>query len=231
MVARDDTPAGHRLERRRLGAAPLGRQQTARGERAAVGALSGRGHRPGDAFQLCQAVIQRRVGGEQSRRVRVHGRIQHDPRRSALRDRAGVEHDDLVGAAAHHAEVVRDQDQAEPAPLLQLGEHGEDLALGGGVERRRRLVRDEHIRVAGDRCGDRDPLPHAAGQLVQLMRVASRDGRVQPHLPQSVLDDGANRRARHPRAATTGERAHGVGDLGAAAVHRAERGERVLEQQ
>ena len=48
----------------------------------------------------------------------------------------------------------------------------EDLRLGRDVERRRRLVGDQQLRVARERSGERDPLAHPARQLE---RVAVRD--------------------------------------------------------
>ncbi len=44
----------------------------------------------------------------------------------------------------------------------------QDLRLDGHVERRRRLVGDEQLRVAGERCGDDDALALAAGELVRI---------------------------------------------------------------
>ena len=38
---------------------------------------------------------------------------------------------------------------------------------GHRVQRAERLVHQQHVRVLGQRPGQRDPLPHAAGQLVR----------------------------------------------------------------
>ena len=53
-------------------------------------------------------------------------------------------------------------------PLLQLGDEVEDARLDGHVERRRRLVGDQEVGVAGERLGDHHPLLHAAGELVRI---------------------------------------------------------------
>ena len=50
---------------------------------------------------------------------------------------------------------------------------------GDGVERGERLVHQQQLAVLGERPGQRDPLPHAAGQLVHPLAVrARRAGRV-----------------------------------------------------
>ena len=77
-------------------------------------------------------------------------------------DRAVGEHDDAVGHA-HAREAVRDQHRGLAArQLLEALEH---LELGARVERRRRLVEDQHLRVAHVGARDRDLLPFAAGQV------------------------------------------------------------------
>ena len=48
----------------------------------------------------------------------------------------------------------------------------EDVLLNGHVERRRRLVGDQKIRLAGKRRGDHDALLHSAGELMRIMPVA-----------------------------------------------------------
>ena len=47
--------------------------------------------------------------------------------------------------------------------------HLEDLGLHGDVERRRRLVGDQHLGVVGDRHRDHHALAHAAGELVRVL--------------------------------------------------------------
>ncbi len=56
---------------------------------------------------------------------------------------------------------------AMPRSFCSADEKVEDLRLDGDVERGRRLVGDEQLRIAGDRHGDHDALVHAAGELVR----------------------------------------------------------------
>ena len=59
-------------------------------------------------------------------------------------------------------------------------QHLEDLRLDGHVQRGGRLVRDDQVRVVGDRDRDHRALAHAAGELVRerrraLLRVGDAD--------------------------------------------------------
>ena len=53
--------------------------------------------------------------------------------------------------------------------LSQPVDHLEDLRLHRDVERRRRLVGDQHLRVVGDRHRDHHALAHAARELVRIL--------------------------------------------------------------
>ena len=55
-----------------------------------------------------------------------------------------------------------------PSVVAQVDEQLEDLRLHHHVERRRRLVGEQHLRRAGERHRDRRPLPHAARELVRV---------------------------------------------------------------
>jgi hypothetical protein len=59
-------------------------------------------------------------------------------------------------------QVAREQDR-HPALLDEGAEQLEDLRDAEGVDRRRRLIEDEHIRVLDQRVGDAEALDHAAG--------------------------------------------------------------------
>ena len=82
---------------------------------------------------------------------------------------AAVHHRHLVDHLRDDAEVVRDQQDRHPEPLAQLLHQLEDLRLHGHVERRRRLVRDQELRVAGERHRDHHALAHAARELVRIV--------------------------------------------------------------
>ena len=79
-----------------------------------------------------------------------------------------------------HAEVVGDQDHRRAELALQLDDQLEDLRLDGDVERRGRLVGDQHLGIAGERHGDHGALAHAARELVRvflgaLLRLGDAD--------------------------------------------------------
>ena len=81
---------------------------------------------------------------------------------------------------------------AMPRRDLQLFQQLEDLRLDGHVERRRRLVGDQHVGIVGERHGDHDALPLAAGELVRIgvdapLRVRDL------HEPQQLDRFGARR--------------------------------------
>ena len=57
---------------------------------------------------------------------------------------------------------------AMPSSALQLGEQLQDLRLHGDVERRRRLVGDQQVRLVGERHGDHHALALPARQLVRI---------------------------------------------------------------
>ncbi len=97
-------------------------------------------------------------------------------------------------------------------------EQVEHLALGGDVERGRRLVADQHLGIARQAGGEGDPLPHAARELE---RVLLRDAERQVDLVERRAISSRPRRGRSSAAAI----------CDAAAVHRAEAGEGVLQQQ
>ena len=56
-----------------------------------------------------------------------------------------------------------------PSLALQLAQQVEDLRLDRHVERGRRLVGDQQLRLAGQRHGDHHALAHAAGELVRIV--------------------------------------------------------------
>ena len=98
----------------------------------------------------------------------VAGRSYSSSGRGELLQPAGAHHADPVGHRQRLRLVVGDEDggdaelELEPADLLaQLHPHL-------GVERRQRLVEQQHPRAQGERAGQRDPLLLAAGELVRV---------------------------------------------------------------
>ena len=62
-----------------------------------------------------------------------------------------------------------DDDQRRAEALGQILHQFEDLRLDGDVERRRRLVGDNQLRLAAQRHGDHHPLAHAARQVMGVL--------------------------------------------------------------
>ncbi len=87
--------------------------------------------------------------------------------RAALDDLAGVHHGAAVAELGHDRQVVRDEDEREAEVPAEPVEQLQDLRLHHHVERRRGLVGDQHLRVAGERHRDRRPLAHPARELVR----------------------------------------------------------------
>ena len=104
-------------------------------------------------------------GGEQLAGVVVVGVGEHLRGGALLDDPAAVHDRDVGRDVADHREVVGDEQHREAELALELADQVEHRALDRDVERRGDLVGDEHLRAAGERAGQRDPLPLAAGQL------------------------------------------------------------------
>ena len=98
------------------------------------------------------------------------------------------------------------EDDRGPALALQRAHQLEDLGLDRHVERGRRLVGDQQLRLAGQRHRDHRALPHAARQpmrmlvealrgrrdahpLEHLERALRRLGAADAPMPQQPLDD------------------------------------------
>ena len=83
----------------------------------------------------------------QAEGVRMRRMVIHIVDLAIFHDLAGVHHDDPVAHFGDHAEVVRDEDQAHAGVLLKLVQKLHDLCLHRDVERRRRLVGNQHVGV------------------------------------------------------------------------------------
>ena len=111
---------------------------------------------------------------QQRSRVRVC-RLTKDLAHGALFNDLALVHDgDAVRHFGDDAEVVRDEQQRQIEPLLELAQQLEHLRLDRDVERRRRLVGDDQRRSAGERDRDHHALPHAARQLMRVVAHAAR---------------------------------------------------------
>jgi hypothetical protein len=86
-------------------------------------------------------------------RLREHAR-----RGALLREARRIHHVHPVGVARDDAEVVRDDDHRDMEIARQLLHQLEDLRLDRDVERGRRLVGDDQLRIAREPDRDHDPL-------------------------------------------------------------------------
>ena len=78
-----------------------------------------------------------------------------------------------------------------------------ELEAGDLVERRERLVHQQHARRGDQRARDRHPHPHAAGEFARIGVGEIRQGRRAPAPPQCAAP---RRRARRRRASAAGTR-------------------------
>ena len=85
-----------------------------------------------------------------------------------LHDLAIPHHRDAVGKAAHDVEVVADEDDGHAEPLAQFRQQSEYLRLYRDVERGRRFIGDQDVRLVGERHGDHHALSLAAGHLMRI---------------------------------------------------------------
>ena len=187
MPARNPVAGAVLFERREGGAALIGREAAARREAASLRQPRQRGNQslylvePRPPRVGARRLFQIRQRAEQPRRIGVAGAIEQIVRSRLLDLAPGVHDDDAVGVFGHHAHVVRDQNDRGASCLLQFAHQVEDLRLDRHVERGRRLVGDQQLRVARQRHRDHRALPHAARQLVRVgVHAALRLGYVHP---------------------------------------------------
>ncbi len=84
---------------------------------------------------------------------------------------------------AQQGQVVRDQQQRHIVFATQAQQQRNDLLLALAIETGRRLVGQQHTRLAAQGHRNHDALAHAAGKLV---RVGAGQARFEPDLPQQV---------------------------------------------
>src|SRR4051812_41853715 len=101
---------------------------------------------------------------------------------------AGTEHRGL-------ADVVGDEDDGLPGVLPDADELGEEHVARLRVERAEGLVHEQHLRVAGEGAGQRHPLLHPSGELVD---AGGREPR-EADEAQQLLDAGGDAVLRYPR--------------------------------
>ena len=116
---------------------------------------------------MCRCAAPRR-----SARGRRHGAgAPSTSRHRPALDRPAAVHDrDAVRDLGDDAHVVRHEQDADAALVGEPRMSAQDLRLDRDVERRRGLVGDDELRIAGQRRGDDDALALAAGELVRIGR-------------------------------------------------------------
>src|SRR5689334_14202740 len=77
-------------------------------------------------------------------------------------------HADAVAELRHQMQVVGDEQHREAEAALQVDHLLQYLALHHHIERRRRLVHDDKLRLQSQADGDDDALAHAAAELVRI---------------------------------------------------------------
>ena len=86
-----------------------------------------------------------------------------------------MQHDDAVGEQVDDREVMGDEQSREPELALDLSEQLEHAGLHRYVERARRLVGDQQLRVESQSAREARALALSAGELVREP-VAERFG-------------------------------------------------------
>ena len=167
-------------------------------EAAAVRQLDEVGHRARDRRQLVADLAGHRHRADEPARVGMPRVGEERAHVGLLDDLAGVHDRGPVAHLGDHPEVVGDEDDGRAGLGLEGAHEVEDLGLDGHVERRRGLVGDEQLGLAGERDGDHDALRHAARHLVRVGLVATLDVGDAHHLHEleAALPTGPGHRAR-----------------------------------
>jgi hypothetical protein len=113
--------------------------------------------------------LEVRDGVEQHARVRMLRTREELAGGSELHDAAEIHDADAVGDVMDDREIVRDEEIREPERVRQVAHQVQHLRLNGNVERGRRLVAYEELRVGRQRARDGDALALAAGELVRIL--------------------------------------------------------------
>ena len=127
----------------------------------------------------------RGIWREQACRVGVAGAAGTRRPPSLLHQPPGVHHHDPVGGGGHNAEIVGDEQDRPVQVTADPGEGLQHLGLHGDVQRRGRLIGDQHPGLQRHRHGDHDPLAHPAGEFVGE-RVGAPIRRRDSHKVQQV---------------------------------------------
>ncbi|MCY1238607.1 hypothetical protein D9M72_513520 [compost metagenome] len=109
-----------------------------------------------------------RRGSEEAARIGMRHAGEDIVRAPGLDDAACIHDGDAVGHFGDDAEIVGDQHQRRAGVFDEFVKQVEDLRLHRHVERGRRLVGNQKVRLAGNRHGDHHALALAARELVRV---------------------------------------------------------------
>ena len=167
-------------------------------ERAAGGQVARVGRVAVQAGRLHpeRRVADHREGRRERLRVRMRRLGEDLLARPLLDDPPRVHDREPAAHGGERREVVRDEEDGEPEVALEVLEQPQHLRLHHHVERRRRLVGDQQLRVARERERDQHALLLAAGELVRV--VVGPPGR-QPDRLEQPADLPAHGAAAQPR--------------------------------
>ena len=111
--------------------------------------------------------IRPRRRTQQPNRVR-HPRLRKHRKHIRLLHRAArIHHQHIISNPRNHTHVVRNHDRGRPGLPLRHLNHIQNLRLNRHIQRRGRLVRNQHPRIIRNRNSDHHPLPHTTGKLVR----------------------------------------------------------------
>ena len=170
MPARGSMRRRATLERRHLLAAPLRRARAARRERTAGRVVERAGCAAGDARERSSAIgVHRRHRGDERSGVGV--RRPGDQRVDVeLLDDSTRVHDEYAAAQLRDdGDVVRDENGGRAARDADFTQEAQNLLLHRHVERGRRLVGHDQLRLRHKPHRDHRALAHAAGELVRIL--------------------------------------------------------------
>ena len=173
--------------------------------------------------QAFEPLVHRRNRGHQHARIGLGRPVQHFAHRPGFEHPALVHHHDPVGGLGNHAHVVGDQHGRGLALAAYPAQQRDDLRLDRHVERRRRFVGNDQLRLGAQRQRNRHALTHAARELVRVL--------AQAHAGFGNLDLFEQFQRARPGLGF-GQRqvgANGLDQMPAHRIDRVEAGQRVLE--
>ena len=150
-------PIAEPAQRRHRSLARFGPAGTAAVEAANIRIGIDRAHRLAGQPQPLRAVcVEPRDGRHQCLGVRVERMLEYLGGRPGFDDFAEIHHQHAIANQPHHGKVVGNEQIAHAEFLLQPLQELKNDHLNRNVERRRRLIEHQQIRLDGDSAGDAD---------------------------------------------------------------------------